>query len=643
MLKTMRKNVKSLKWVMWIVVATFIISIFVIWGGSGQLSKGLTSGALVQMSGSKVTVDMYTTSLRNRVESLRREMKEINRNLIEQLNLPQQVLEQLVEQQLIFGLAKDLGITASDAEVKDRVVNLPGLQREGQFVGYEEYRRVLGYNHISVSQFEEEMRQEIILTKTVQALTAGSVVTADEVWDTYRKTKDSAKIEYLALEKSKLTLDKEPDEAEIKAWFEGHKDGYKLPERREGLYAFLKNDDLKKEIELSEAEIGKYYTDNKAQFENPEKVKISRIFLPLSGKDKTKVTAEAQSALARARGGEDFAKLAKAVSKDDKAKDGGDWGLYDWKTLPQKEQDAIAKLDNGKLSDPVESDLGIAILKVTEKDPASVTPLDAAKPRIRTMLQDQKARALAQERVTKLAKEAQKAKSLEAAAKAANLKTESTGLLKEGQALGNIDPSGSIAAALFRLKDKEISAAVPTYGGYGLVEMRKTEAPRPASYEEVKAEVKNDVTEAKKKDLAMARIKEVRAKLTEKNWEDIAQKYKLEYKTVDDHKKEQYLGVIGESAEFDRLAFSLPLKQLSEPVDFTTGIALFRVLDRKEANRADFDKEKDTQTKTLLEQKRNQSLQAYLAKLRADKDVKVRYDLFQQATQDVLNKYDTNK
>jgi peptidyl-prolyl cis-trans isomerase D len=643
MLKTMRKNVKSLKWVMWIVVATFIISIFVIWGGSGQLSKGLTSGALVQMSGSKVTVDMYTTSLRNRVESLRREMKDINRNLIEQLNLPQQVLEQLVEQQLIFGLAKDLGITASDAEIKDRVVNLPGLQREGQFIGYEEYRRVLGYNHINVSQFEEEMRQEIVLTKTVQALTSGSVVTPDEVWEAYRKTKDSAKIEYLALDKSKLTLDKEPDEAEIKAWYDGHKDGYKLPERREGLYAFLKNDDLKKEIELSEAEIGKYYTDNKAQFENPEKVKVSRIFLPLAGKDKAKLTAEAQSALVRARGGEDFAALAKSVSKDDKAKGGGDWGLFDRKTLPQKEQDAIAKLDNGKISDVVESDLGLAILKVTEKDPASVTPLDAAKARIRVMLQDQKARALAEQRITKLAQAAKKAKSLEAAAKAANLKTESTGLLKDGQALGDIDPSGSIAAALFRLKEKEISAAVPTYGGYGLVEMRKTEAPRPAAYDEVKTEVKNDVSEAKKKALALSRIKEVRAKLTDKNWEDIAQKYKLEYKTVDDHKKEQYLGIIGENTEVDKLAFSMPLKQLSEPIDFATGVALLRVLDRKEAVRADFDKEKDTQTKTLLEQKRNQFLQAYLAKLRAEKDVKVRYDMFLQATQDVLNKYDTNK
>ena len=173
--------------------------------------------------------------------------------------------------------------------------------------------------------------------------------------------------------------------------------------------------------------------------------------------------------------------------------------------------------------------------------------------------------------------------------------------------------------------------------------MRKTEAPRPAAYDEVKTEVKTDVTEAKKKDLALNKIKEARAKLTEKNWEDIAQKYKLEYKVVDDHKKEQYLGVIGENAEVDKLAFSLPLKQLSEPVDFTTGIALIRVLDRKEAVRTDFDKEKDTQTKTLIEQKRNQYLQAYLAKLRADKDVKVRYDLFLQATQDVLNKYDTNK
>jgi parvulin-like peptidyl-prolyl isomerase len=304
---------------------------------------------------------------------------------------------------------------------------------------------------------------------------------------------------------------------------------------------------------------------------------------------------------------------------------------------------SVAKLAAGKISGLIETDPGTAILKVTEREAASATPLETAKPRIRSILQDQKARALAQERMTKLEKEARKAKSLGAAAKAVNYKAESTGPLKDGQALGDIDPSGSIAAALFRLKDKEISTPIPTYGGYGIVEMAGTEAPRAAAFDEVKADVRTDVIEARKKDLALARIKEVRTKLTDKNWEDLAQKYKLEYKTVDEHKKEQYLSVIGESAEADKQAFSLPLKQVSEPIEFPSGVALLRVLDRKEAVRADFEKDKETQTATLLEQKKNQFLQAYLSKLRTEKDVKIRYDLFLQATQDVLSRYDTGK
>ena len=39
MLKTMRKNVKALAPTLWIVIATFIISIFAIWGGAGRLGE----------------------------------------------------------------------------------------------------------------------------------------------------------------------------------------------------------------------------------------------------------------------------------------------------------------------------------------------------------------------------------------------------------------------------------------------------------------------------------------------------------------------------------------------------------------------------------------------------------------------------
>jgi peptidyl-prolyl cis-trans isomerase D len=639
----MRKNVKALKPVLWFVVAAFIISIFVVWGGSGQLGLGGKANTLASVGKERISSDAYLQALRSRIESLKKEYKDLNRSFIEQLNLPQQVLEQMIEQALVFELAKEMGIHASDEEVANKIMSFPGLQQEGKFVGFDEYKRRLQWNRIDLSDFEDSLRKDIVLNKVVQIITAGVSATPDEIWDNYKKAKDTAKIEYLALEKSKLELDKKPETADIQAHFEKNKEKYRIPEKREATYVFLKTDDLKKEIELGDSEIEKYYKDNIAQFQNPEKTKVSRIHLPFAGKDKALVQAEAQSVLGKIRSGDDFAALAKAYSKDAKAKDGGDWGLYDWKTLASKEQDEIKKLDAGKISGLITLDDGIAILKVTEKDAAATTPLAEAKPRIRSILQDQKARELAAGRISSLEKGAKKEKSLEAAAKRAGFKIQNTGLLKQGQALDTIDPSGAISSALFQLKEKEISAPIYTYGGVGLAELKKTQAPRAATFEEVKTDVESDLGEVRKKDLALAKIKEVRAKLTDKNWEDMAQKYKLEFKTVNEHKKEQYLSVIGESKDIDSLAFSLPLKQLSEPVEFSNGYALVRVLERKEATKEDFEKEKDAEKNNLLEAKKNKFLQSYLAKIRTDKGVKINYDLFLKVTSEILSRYETEK
>lgn len=645
MLKTMRKNVQSLKWVLWIVVATFILSIFFIWGlsGEGPLGKSAATSVVASVGRERISATAYTRALQSRIESLKAELKEINRSFIEQLQVPQQVLQQLIEQALIFAQAGSMGIRASDEEVAAKIMSFPGLQQDGKFVGFDEYKQRLQYNRIDLGDFEDSLRKEIILTKTVQLLTAGVTATPEEIWDNYKKTKDSAKIEYLVLEKSKVELDKKIEPAEVQAYFDGRKDAYKIPEKREATYVFLKNDDLKKEIELSEPEIEKYYKDNTAQFQVPEKVKVSRIFLPFAGKDKALIEAEAKTVGDKIKAGGDFAALAKTYSKDDKAKDGGDYGLYDWRSLPQPEQDAIAKLEAGKVSDPITKDDGISFLKVTEKEAAATTPLTSAKPQIRSMLQDQKARQMATERITAIEKDAKKLKNLEAAASKANFKTASTGLLKSGQELGDFDPSGSISSALFQLKEKDISGPIYTYGGVGIAQLTKSEAPRAATFAEAQTDVEKDVTEAKKKDAALAKIKEARAKLTDKNWEDVAQKYKLEIKTVNEHKKEQYIGIIGENKEVDALAFSLPLKQVSEPIVFETGCALIRVLDRKEAAKADFEKDKETEKNSFLETKKNKFLQSFVSKLRTEKGVKVNFELYQTINQEILSRYDTEK
>ncbi len=638
MLKTMRKNVKSLAPTLWIVIATFIIAIFAVWGGAGRLGEKARSETVATIGKDKISMDAYYNVLRQRLESLQKEFKQLNRSFIQQLNIPQQVLEQLVQQYLLRQKASEMGITASDKEVSDRVVAM--FQRDGKFIGVEEYRRLLSYNRMSVADFEDNLKSEIAINKLIKLLTAGLAVTPEELWSEYQKKTDSAKLEYAMLEESKAAFDDPVTPAELQAYFDKNKDKYALPERREGSYLLLQTDELKKDVQLTDADIEKYYSDNADQFKEPERMRVSRIFLSIAKKGAAGGPEQAQEILDRLAKGEDFAQLARTYSQDDKAKDGGDWGFDAWTQLSTNEVAEIRKLEAGAASAKVDRPDGTAILKVTEKEPERTQPLDVVKARIRSILEDQKARDLAAEKIGRLEKSARREKSLDVAAQKEGYKVKTTGTLKVGQALEEIDPAGSISQALFGLKDREISGAIPMFTGTGIVQLEKIDPPRPAAFEEVKADVEKDFRTAKRQEITLAKVREALPKLGAKGWEETAVKLGLEYKLINEHKKAQYLAVIGESPEIDRLAFTMPLNQPSEPIEFGGGYAVIRVLERKLADRAEFEKNLETERDNLLQQKQNRFLQSYLEKLRNEKDVKVNTDLFTQVTNDILGRFE---
>lgn len=638
MLKTMRKNVKSLKWILWIIVATFIVSIFFIWGGAGRLGEGGRSNTLAYVGREKISGDEYSQNLRQRLEAMKKQFSGLNQNLIQQLNIPQQTLEQLVQQRLLLQIAREKGIRATDDELRAKIMSYPVFQRDGQFVGFNVYKRVLDLNHIQLKDFEEGLKQEVIMSKAISYLTAGIIVTDDEVWESYRKQNDTAKIEYLVSETSKAEVKDRPTEAEIQARFAKNPAAYRVPEKRTAEYVFLKTDDVKKDVKVMDAEVQKYYKDNTAQFREPERLRISRIWLPFTEKDKETVLAQAREVLKQAKAGSDFAGLAKTYSKDDKAKAGGDWGLTDWRSLSAKETEAAAKLDFGRISDVVETETGAAILKATEKAAAATKALAEVSATIKNILEDQKARTMVSERIGRLEKSARREKSLDVAAQKEGIKVSPTGALRKGAPLGDFDTAGAVSDALFGLKEKEISTPIYTYTGAGLAQLGKIEPERPAKLEEVRDDIEKDIVDGWKRDKALEKLKDLRTKIKD-DWNAEAGKLKLEYKTVNEHKREQYLSLVGEDPEIDTLIFSLPLKQTSDPVPVEDGYGIFRVLERKEATRADFDKVKTTERDTLLDQKRNKFLQSIMVQAREEKRVRVNSDLFLKLNAQVVARY----
>lgn len=635
----MRKNLKSLAPTLWFVIIAFIISIFAVWGGAGALGEGRGANTLATVGKEKISLSLYQQTLQQRIEAMRREFRELDSRFIQQLNIPQQILNQLIQQSLLTQLSKEMGIKATDNEIRKKIMSYPVFQKEGQFVGFALYQKILDRNRIPLPEFEKSLQQEIIMEKVVEVLTAGVTVTDEELWENYKNTNDTARIEYVTLGLDKVELDKEPDPEKLVEYFEKNRDTYKIPEKREADYYFIKTEDLKAKVELSDSEIIAYYDDNTARFKEPEKTKASRIYIPFEEQERDLVMNQARDLLDQIRNGQDFGELARLHSKDEKAPESGDWGLYEWKSLSQQEQDEINRLSQDEVSNILEITDGVVILKVTEKEPESTQPLEAVKERIIIILKDEKARQMAEEEIVRLEKAAKKETSLDVAAQTLGLGISNSGLLKENDPLEEIDPSGSISMTLFNIEEKEISSPIYTYQGVGLAQLMKVEPPRPANFDEAKQEITEDFTALEKKELAIDRIKKVKQDLSRKRLEDLAEDYSLEYKTVEEHKRGQYLGIIGENREIDKLAFSLPLEEASGPVEFESGYALMRVLDRKEVTREEFEKVKETEKENLLESKKNKFFSSYLAKLQEDKEVKIRYDLFLKTNQEILSRF----
>jgi peptidyl-prolyl cis-trans isomerase C len=140
----------------------------------------------------------------------------------------------------------------------------------------------------------------------------------------------------------------------------------------------------------TDAEIRDFYEKNPDKFKQ-ENVRASHILLPADPKSddaaKKKVRAQAEAVLQQARGGADFGQLAREHSKDGSAQQGGDLNYFGrGQMVPAFEQAAFA-LKPGEISDIVETQFGLHIIKVTDKRDA--VPFEQVTDGIRQFLTEQ--------------------------------------------------------------------------------------------------------------------------------------------------------------------------------------------------------------------------------------------------------------
>lgn len=140
---------------------------------------------------------------------------------------------------------------------------------------------------------------------------------------------------------------------------------------------------LEPSIEITDDEIKTYFEDNKESLDTPEQVEASHILV-----EDEETAKEVKKKLDE---GGDFAELAKEYSTDTQTKEsGGELGYFPTGQMVEEFDKAAFAMDVDEISDPVKTDYGYHIIKVTGKQEAKEATLEESKDQIKETLLDQK-------------------------------------------------------------------------------------------------------------------------------------------------------------------------------------------------------------------------------------------------------------
>lgn len=192
MMQTMRKNMKT---VLWILVFAFIATIVFSWGMGGFKGRGPKQGIAAVINGKQISVDRLEQLFQQRYQYEQTQAKtDLSEDQVKQIR--QQVWDELIRDTLIEQEVRRLGIGADDKEIAYLIQHAPPdfirqneyFQTDGKFdmQKYEQYLRDPAAAR-DLMMIEESYRKSLPNQKFVNQMLAMATILDQETWQTYRE------------------------------------------------------------------------------------------------------------------------------------------------------------------------------------------------------------------------------------------------------------------------------------------------------------------------------------------------------------------------------------------------------------------------------------------------------------------------
>ena len=356
------------------IIVGVIIAVFALFG----VMRSTTLPGVAEVNGQEISEAQLQNNTQQLLNSIGAGIDSIDQDLLEQI-----ALNQLIEQIILLQSAEEASMVISSNEIDRQMLETVSFQIGGVFNPDLAVRTLAGQGY-SVASYREFLRQQLVLSQIANAYSSSNFVTEAELNRLTELSGQTRNFRYISVILGARTLGLAISDDQIAAYYESNKEDFIDEESLVVRYVILDKDEISEEIEVDEIELKAQYESEREEYEGSSEKRAAHILFEV-GADlaEADVLTLARETQQRILEGEDFEALALEFSSDIvSAEEGGDIGYTDGSAFPSEIEEALEILAVNEVSDPIITEFGVHLVKLTEDSENSFQPYEEVVDRI---------------------------------------------------------------------------------------------------------------------------------------------------------------------------------------------------------------------------------------------------------------------
>ncbi len=378
MLSSIKNKTKG--WVAYVIVGLITIPFALF--GINEYFTGASNVVVASINDNDISKEEFLAEFNPQKRRLQQKMAEKYDTDFDTV-LKQSIVNQMIDRRLLDQLAERMSHATTASELNAVIQTNDLFQEEGRF-SLDKYKQLLRLNGYTTSQYELIKSKELTQNQIKYNLLDSAFMLPSQLNRLQALNDQQREFSYIKLSANNYTDKVNVDAQSVKDFYDNQKESFFSPEQAKIEFIELSLSEIAKKIKVNNDELFNFYEDEQARFTTDEERQAQHILL----EDKKTAT----DVLDQLNKGAEFATLAAKYSQDPGSKDSaGDLGFFTRGVMVGAFEDTAFAMQEGDLSDLVESEFGFHIIKLNKIKSGSIKSFEEVKVELTELYTESKA------------------------------------------------------------------------------------------------------------------------------------------------------------------------------------------------------------------------------------------------------------